>query len=84
MTALHSLVGPEAAVGIIQQHIPSLTDMAEIVIDGRYEDQNNDMENPWDWAEFAFRVCHCGLPIDGYYEYVDHLIAVLKRGGGKA
>jgi hypothetical protein len=80
MTALHALSGPESAIEIIQNHIPSLTDAAEAVIDGRYEAQQDDMENPWDWAEFAFRECRCGAQIDGYYEYVEHLTAVLREG----
>lgn len=84
MTTLHTLIGPEAAITIIQEHIPSLTDTAETMIESRYEDQNEDMENPWDWADFAYRQCSCGIYVDGFYEYVDHLVAVLREGKGPA
>jgi hypothetical protein len=63
-------------IAIIDDHIPSLTDEDEELIFDRavprwYEDK--------DAANLALRTCHCGLRIDGFYEYVDHLKAVLRK-----
>ena len=68
------------AISIIDQHIPSLTDEDEAVI----EDHARDWLFPdpgynSDAADLAIRTCKCGEKIDGFYEYVDHLKEVLKQ-----
>lgn len=61
----------ELAIDLIKQHIPSLTDADE-------ESMNAICDaGGWDPADLALRTCHCGLKIDGYYDYVGHLLAVL-------
>ena len=63
-----------AAISIIDQHIPSLTD----------EDEQTMLAMPAphfldsDVANFAIRTCACGKKIGGFYEYVDHLKEVLR------
>jgi hypothetical protein len=66
------------AIKVIRAHIPSITD-----------DMDEGEEEPWtdlwprdDMGDYVGdkRVCHCGLVLDGYYEYVEHLIEML---GGK-
>jgi len=66
------------AVQVIDQHIPSLTDedefeMMEIV--GHWFDSEDGVE------DLARRTCHCGVKIDGYYAYIDHLKEELKKAG---
>lgn len=61
-----------AAISIIKQHIPSITD----------EMDEDDVLTPrWDDGDYAGdqRVCACGREIDGYYDYVDHLAEVLSK-----
>lgn len=65
----------EAAIKIIEAHIPSLTDAAEAEIERRFLDAD---EEGLDYADAAYRVCACGKPIDGFYEYADHLKEVLS------
>lgn len=57
---------------VLDEHRASLTaaDEAEIV---RRMMQTDDV------AELALRTCACGQRIDGFYEYVDHLRAVIAR-----
>lgn len=62
-----------AAIETIKQHIPSISDEDEQdIIDNLFDD---------DVAGLARRTCHCGLRIDGFYEYVEHLIDLF--GGSK-
>jgi hypothetical protein len=60
---------PDIAL-IIRSHIPSIT--------ARIEEA--EIDSPaWDFdGEYIGdrRECACGVPLDGFYEYVDHLIAV--------
>ena len=63
-----------SVIPTIQQHIPSLSDADERVMDGRRAFDGTDYTT--DLADLALRTCACGAPIDGYYQYVDHLIAV--------
>lgn len=64
------------AIAIIKAHIPSLTDENEDEIDQlRYGMSGNGQMA--DYAELAIRTCSCGRRIDGFYEYVDHLITML-------
>ncbi len=68
----------ETVSSLIDQHIPSLTDDDDDEIDtlrfGRFGLHGNLNDN----AELAIRTCHCGVRIDGYYEYVEHLKEVLN------
>lgn len=32
-----------------------------------------------DVANLARRTCHCGLRVDGFYEYVEHLLELLRE-----
>ena len=71
------LEGVGAAVSLISEHIPSLTDenVEEInlaIFNMAFE------EKGVDHADLAIRTCHCGVKIDGFYEYVDHLKEVLS------
>ena len=61
---------------VLFKHVPSLSDedAAQIVenivmITGSHEDQT-------DIADLALRTCSCGVRLDGFYQYVDHLNAV--------
>jgi hypothetical protein len=68
--------GLRAALLIIDQHIPSLSDEDDDEIDQlRFSvDGSGDMH---DNADLAIRTCHCGDKIDGFYGYVDHLKVVI-------
>ena len=69
---MSSTSGNEQAIEIIEQHIPSLTDNDDVEIAGRIWEE-------WGLtADFALRTCACGVRIDGFYEYVDHLKDVLR------
>ena len=61
---------------IIREHVPSISDQDEKVMNSRFDrwDQNED------WADYALRTCSCGVRIDGFYEYVDHLIEMVHKG----
>lgn len=68
--------GVLAALDVIRRHIPSITDAMD---EGE--------EEPWidlwprdDMGDYVGdkRVCHCGLVLDGYYEYIDHLAELLS------
>ncbi len=70
------------AVQIIQAHIPSLTDANDLELDGlRFNSDVDRFGQPAvDNADLAIRTCACGERIDGYHEYVAHLIAMLEKG----
>lgn len=74
-----SLVGAAiaAATSIIDQHIPSLTDEDDALIDERWT-RIGAIDEGVDNADLALRTCKCGKKIDGFYEYVDHLKEVLR------
>jgi len=55
---------------IISAHIPSLSDEDEQMILDSMFGMDTDV------ADLAKRTCACGQAIDGYYDYVDHLIAL--------
>lgn len=54
----------------ILAHVPSLTDKDDRAICAAI------LAPDTDTADLALRTCACGQPIDGFYQYVDHLIAV--------
>lgn len=62
---------------IILAHLPSLTDKDELEIIGRIWET----EDP-ETAGFALRTCDCGKRIDGFYQYVEHLISKLEETDG--
>jgi hypothetical protein len=64
--------GVAAAISIIDQHIPSLTDEDDDAIAAVMKEWD------LDYGDLAIRTCACGVKIDGFYEYVDHLKEVLK------
>ncbi len=66
------------AIDIIKNHIPSLTDKDEERIRLNIFQMAFE-ENDKDEADLAIRTCHCGLEIDGFYDYVGHLIAMLRK-----
>jgi hypothetical protein len=69
--------GWNAAVAIIDQHIPSLTDQDDVEIDERIGRLRFDPDDDSGNEDLALRTCACGANIDGFYEYVDHLKEVL-------
>jgi hypothetical protein len=66
-------------VKVIRAHFPSLTTEAEAEIDRRYLEAG---EEGLAYADAAYRICACGQPIDGFYEYVHHLVVLF--GGGES
>ena len=62
--------GGNPAIAIIKAHIPSIT--AEM-------DEDDDLWPKDEMGDYCGdnRVCHCGLKLEGYYDYVDHLITML-------
>ncbi|MEO6326081.1 MAG: hypothetical protein ABIQ65_15755 [Thermoanaerobaculia bacterium] len=63
---------------IIDQHIPSLSDENEAeILDNAMLLGIYDEGVGVDVADLAIRTCHCGVRIDGFYEYVAHLKEVL-------
>jgi hypothetical protein len=60
----------DVVIKTIKEHIPSLTDENDAEIVELAFDGGSGAE---DWA---IRTCPCGARIDGYYQYVDHLITV--------
>lgn len=64
--------GKKTAIEVIKAHIPDLTD----------DDEGEIIDNiSGDVANLAIRTCACGKPIDGFYEYTDHLIEMMKLAG---
>ena len=66
------------AIALIRAHIPSLTLRDEVTITRGAVDlvASAFSEREADVADLAVRTCACGKHLDGFYEYVDHLIAV--------
>lgn len=54
----------------ILDHVPSISDEDDAAIVA------NILADDTDTADLAIRTCACGAPIDGFYQYVDHLVAV--------
>lgn len=63
-----------AIIATLRRHIPSLTDEDDDTIIARslWKDGGEIADS----ADLAVRTCACGVRIDGFYEYVDHLISV--------
>ena len=59
------------AIKVINAHVPSLSDKNWKEITGLLLDPESDC------ADLAIRTCACGARIDGFYQYVDHLVALL-------
>lgn len=60
------------AAEVIKAHTPSLTDEDDDeIVDRIWKDR------PGKPSNLAIRTCACGAKIDGYYEYVDHLVNLL-------
>lgn len=59
-------------IATINAHVPSLSDEDIEAIYQRAAaiDQA---------ADLAIRTCSCGQRIDGFYEYVDHLISIFEK-----
>lgn len=51
---------------LLDAHTPNLTEQDEKTI-------LSFVRNGGDAGDFAHRTCRCGEPIDGFYEYVEHL-----------
>ena len=64
------IAGQDKAIALIEEHIASLTDANETEMYSKPAALE-------DLANFALRTCRCGLRIDGFYEYADHLKEIL-------
>ena len=64
---------------LVHDHIPNLLPDDESRIKARAADLDCGYEpgEGYEVADLALRTCSCGKPIDGFYEYVDHLTAAL-------
>ncbi len=61
---------------LLREHTPSLTDEDEYEINDKAVDLVNSAilgTGDVDVADLARRTCRCGVRIDGFYEYIDHL-----------
>jgi hypothetical protein len=61
----------EEIVAIIRAHTPNLTDEDEEEITQRWVDSD-------DVSDSAIRTCSCGLRLEGFYAYQEHLVEVLS------
>ena len=68
-----TMLRSDVVIATIKEHVPSLSDVDETVI---VQSAGNALFGDGDVADLAVRTCSCGRGIDGFYEYVDHLIAV--------
>jgi hypothetical protein len=68
---------------LLRQHIPSITDELELELEEKRFNSDVDRygQPAVDVADLAVRICHCGVRIEGFYEYVDHLEEVLAKEG---
>ena len=57
---------------LLRAHTPSLKDADEDLIWERIT-RIGAIDESVDVADLALRHCSCGVDIDGFYEYVDHL-----------
>jgi hypothetical protein len=62
----------------IHAHVPSLSDSDDRELDERRYNSDVDRygQQAVDNADLALRTCSCGVHLDGFYQYVDHLTAV--------
>jgi len=70
-----------ARADLIRKHIPSITETIENEEYGlarRHDPEAFDMDGDYIGS---MRECHCHVIVDGYYEYVDHLIDELEKAG---
>jgi len=63
------------AIAILNQHYAHLTDEDEVDIGFSLGFARDDV----DLASLALRTCQCGVRVDGFYEYLDHLKAMLRK-----
>lgn len=68
-----SMLRSDVVVRTILDHVPSLSDSDETKV---IQLAGNVLFNEGDAADLALRTCSCGHDIDGFYQYVDHLVAV--------
>lgn len=69
-------------IAVIDEHIPSMTDENEQEVFDKAVDLCHGFdETGATAADLAIRTCRCGTAIDGFYEYVDHLKAELRKAG---
>lgn len=73
----------ERMIVLLGNHIPSLSDEDERDIDNLVFEiarlsLSFEAHRTPDTADLARRTCHCGVKIDGFYEYVDHLKEVFR------
>jgi hypothetical protein len=61
---------------LIEQHRPYISDGDE----KRIIDLSGETWN-FDAGDLAIRTCKCGLPLDGFDEYVPHIQKVLEDAG---
>lgn len=66
----------DLARDLIKQHIPSITDRIEDLALAQERDPEA-FDGDGDYVG-SLRECHCGVIVEGYYEYVDHLLEVLQ------
>lgn len=71
----------EAAIEVIERHVPSLSTTDEIELDERRYNSDVDRygQPAVDVADLALRTCSCGVGIDGFYAYVDHILGLLGK-----
>lgn len=60
-------------IKVIEAHVPNLSDENE---SENALNASNALFGDGDIADAAIRTCACGERVDGFYQYVDHLIAV--------
>lgn len=58
---------------ILDDHIPSLTAALEREFN---ELLGENLDGDWDWADAAVRQCSCGIRLEGFDGYHDHLRGV--------
>lgn len=63
---------------ILNEHVPSLTAYDEVRIN---EQMGRDLAEYgyYDNGNLALRTCACGVMIDGFYEYHDHLLEIFRE-----
>ena len=66
-------------IALIRAHIPSLTDRAKALLDEALLAASGE-EGGLAYEDAAIRECACGVILDGFYAYADHLIELF---GGK-
>lgn len=74
----------EKAIAVIDQHIPYVSNKDELELNElRYSsDVDRFGQERVDAADLALRTCSCGVRVDGFYEYIDHLKDELRKAAG--